>query len=288
MVKIMSHSHTHKIRKDNLKTAIFLNLGFSVFEFIFGLIFNSKLILADAIHDAGDAVMLLMVLLTDNFSKKKPTRRFNYGFRRLAVLGALATSLVLIFGSYQIARSVYFEFVRPHYHPIVNVQGLMAISIIGILVNLWSACKLHGAKSLLDRALFVHMLEDLVGWIMGFLTSLMIWFTGLHQLERWVTLIALILVGWNAIEVALKSVKIMLNSAPNDKDFDKIEEKILAISNILKIENSHFWSLDGEQNIYTARVFVGKNAEISKIRREISKILPEFGVVDSTIEFFEK
>ena len=60
----MSHAHKHHIRRSNLKTAIFLNLSFSVFEFIFGLIFNSKMILADAIHDAGDAAVLISMFVS--------------------------------------------------------------------------------------------------------------------------------------------------------------------------------------------------------------------------------
>lgn len=288
MFKIMSHNHTHKIRKDNLKTAIFLNLGFSIFEFVAGSIFNSKMIVADAIHDAGDAAILLSMLIVDFFSKKKPTRKYNYGFRRLAVIGALFTAAAMIFASYQLARYIYFEFARPHYHPYVNIPGLFVVSLVGVVVNLWSAKKLHGSKSLLDKAIFVHLLEDVLGWIMALLTSAMIWFTGLHALDRWVSLIILILVIWNSFEVAIKSIKTLLNSAPNVKDFENLDKKIGKISGILKIKNSHFWTLDGEQNIYTARIFVRKGAEISKIRREISKILPEFGVVDSTIEFFEK
>ncbi|MDO4902060.1 MAG: cation diffusion facilitator family transporter [bacterium] len=284
----MSHNHLHKIRKDNLKIAILLNLGFSIFEFIFGLIFNSKMILADAIHDAGDAGVLASMFLVDFFSKKKPTRKYNYGFRRLSVVGAVVTSGLILLGSYQVARYVYYEFARPHYHPYVNVPGLMAVSAIGVVVNLWSAKKLHGSKSLLDKAIFTHMLEDLMGWIMAFLSSILIWFTGFHQIDRVMSLVILLMVGWNAIEVMVKSVKVLLNSAPSVKDFTKIDEEILRIEGILQIENSHFWTLDGEQNIYTATIFIEKGVKKSKSRTEISKILAGFGVVDSTIEFFEK
>ena len=284
----MAHNHFHKIRRSNLKTAIFLNLSFSVFEFIFGLMFNSKMILADAIHDAGDAAVLVSMLAVDFFSKKKPTKKFSYGFRRLSVIGAIITSGLILFGSYQIARYVYYEFAFPHYHPYVNIPGLMAVSVVGILVNLWSAKKLHGSKSLLDKAIFVHMLEDLLGWIMAFLSSILIWFTGFHQIDRVMSLIILLMVVWNAVSVIVKSVKVLLNSAPSLEDVEKIESQILAIDGVLKIENTHFWSLDGEQNIYTARIFIEKGISSSSVRKKISKITAEYNIVDSTVELLEK
>ena len=284
----MSHAHKHHIRRSNLKTAIFLNLSFSVFEFIFGLIFNSKMILADAIHDAGDAAVLISMFFVDFFSKKSPTKKFNYGFRRLSVIGAVVTSGLILLGSYQLARYVYYEFVNPHFHPYVNVPGLMAVSVVGVLVNFWSAKKLYGSKNLLDKAIFTHMLEDLLGWIMAFLSSILIWVTGFHQIDRVMSLVILLMVAWSAIDVVVKSVKVLLNSAPSVKEFEKLEQQILALEGVLEIENSHFWSLDGEQNVYTARIFIKKGAKIPDLRKEISKIVANHGVVDSTIEFFEK
>ena len=195
---------------------------------------------------------------------------------------------LILFGSYQIARYVYYEFAFPHYHPYVNIPGLMAVSVVGILVNLWSAKKLHGSKSLLDKAIFVHMLEDLLGWIMAFLSSILVWVTGFHQIDRVMSLIILLMVVWNAVSVIMKSVKVLLNSAPSLEDVEKIESQILAIDGVLKIENTHFWSLDGEQNIYTARIFIEKGISSSSVRKKISKITAEYNIVDSTVELLEK
>jgi cobalt-zinc-cadmium efflux system protein len=231
------------------------------------------MILADAIHDAGDAAVLISMFFVDFFSKKSPTKKFNYGFRRLSVIGAVVTSGLILLGSYQLARYVYYEFVNPHFSPYVNVPGLMAVSVVGVLVNFWSAKKLYGSKNLLDKAIFTHMLEDLLGWIMAFLSSILIWVTGFHQIDRVMSLVVLLMVAWSAIDVVVKSVKVLLNSAPSVKEFEKLEQQILALEGALEIENSHFWSLDGEQNVYTARIFIKKGAKIPDLRKEILKIV---------------
>lgn len=287
MLMLMSHNH-HHMRRDNLRIAILLNLSFSVFEFIFGAILNSKMILADALHDLGDAITLASMLLVDFLSKKKPTKKYNYGFRRLSVLAAVVSAVLILVGSYQLARYVYFEFTRPHYHPYVKINELIVVSVVGVLVNLISARRMHGAKSLMDKAVFAHLLEDLLGWGITLLSSILMWMTGWHQIDRIMSLVMLILVSWNAIEVVVKSVKVLMNAAPSAREFEGLEREILAVDGVQKIENCHLWSLDGEQNVFTARILVSKNADAGELRKVISKIVAKYGVVDSTVEIIEK
>ena len=284
---LMSHSHHIKSGK-NLKIAILLNFAFFVVELICGNIFNSKIILADALHDLGDVLLLSTSLIFDKISRKKPNSKYSYGFRRLVVFGAILNSVVLLVGVSQMIRWIYYEIAFPHKHPFVNIPGLAIVSVLGIVVNLVAAWRVHGSKNILDRTVFVHLLEDLLGWIMAFLSSILIWVTGFHQIDRVMSLVILLMVAWSAIDVVVKSVKVLLNSAPSVKDFEKLEKQILVLEGVLEIENSHFWSLDGEQNIYTARIFIKKGAKIPDLRKEISKIVANHGVVDSTIEFFEK
>ena len=286
MLVLMSHSHHIKSGK-NLKIAIFLNFAFFVVELICGNIFNSKIILADALHDLGDVLLLLTSLIFDKISRKKPNSKYSYGFRRLVVFGAILNSVVLLVGVSQMIRWIYYEIAFPHKHPFVNIPGLAIVSVLGIVVNLVAAWRVHGSKNILDRTVFVHLLEDLLGWIMSFLTAILIGFTGLHQLDQIVSVLILAIISWGAISNVWKISKIFLQATPNEKDLSKIKQKISKISGISKIENVHFWTLDGEHHIFTARIFVENLNNSKNIRTEISKILPHFGVVDSTIEIIE-
>ena len=286
MLVLMSHSHHIKSGK-NLKIAIFLNFAFFVVELICGNIFNSKIILADALHDLGDVLLLLTSLIFDKISRKKPNAKYSYGFRRLVVFGAILNSVVLLVGVSQMIRWIYYEIAFPHKHPFVNIPGLAIVSVLGIVVNLVAAWRVYGSKNILDRTVFVHLLEDLLGWIMSFLTAILIGFTGLHQLDQIVSVLILAIISWGAISNVWKISKIFLQATPSEKDLLKIKQKISKIPGISKIENVHFWTLDGEHHIFTARIFVENLNNSKNIRIEISKILPNFGVVDSTIEIIE-
>ena len=169
----MQHCHTHKSGR-NLTVAILLNLVFFVVELICGNWFNSKIILADALHDLGDVLLLSTSLIMDNVSRRKPTFKYSYGFRRLVIFGAILNSAVLLFGSWQIAKWLYFEVVFSHKHPYVNIPGLLVVSVLGIMFNLIAALRVYGSKNILDKTVFTHLLEDLLGWVLSFLTAVLI------------------------------------------------------------------------------------------------------------------
>jgi cation diffusion facilitator family transporter len=280
-------THNHK-KSSNLQLAIGLNLGFSIAEFFFGTLFSSAAISADAVHDLGDAILLTITLILNKLSKKKPTSVMSYGYKRFAALGALLNAGVILWLSYTMAISVYYEFTFPHAHPYVNVPGLMIVSIGGILINLFAAIRLYGSKNILDRTVSLHLIEDLLGWILTFITSVLISFSGLHMLDRVASLCILLFISWGAISNAWGVLKILTQRAPSIKNLNKIKKQILAVEGVLKIENIHFWSLDGAEHIFTARIFVSDISRATKIRKEISHFLPDFQIVDSTIEFLEK
>ncbi|RKW02038.1 MAG: cation transporter [Candidatus Saccharimonas sp.] len=280
-------AHNHK-KSSNLQLAIGLNLGFSIAEFFFGTLFSSAAISADAVHDLGDAILLTITLILNKLSKKKPTSVMSYGYKRFAALGALLNAGVILWLSYTMAISVYYEFTFPHVHPYVNVPGLMIVSIAGILVNLFAAARLYGSKNILDRTVSLHLIEDLLGWILTFITSVLISFSGLHILDRVASLCILLFISWGAISNAWGVLKILTQRAPSIKNLNKIKKQILAIEGVLKIENIHFWSLDGAEHVFSARIFVNDFSKSVRIRKEISNFLPEFQIVDSTIEILEK
>ena len=279
--------HNHE-NPSNLPLAICLNLVFSVLEFFFGSLFGSVAISADAVHDLGDAILLTITLILNKLSNKKPTSVMSYGYKRFAALGALLNAGMILWLSYTMAISVYYEFTFPHVHPYVNVPGLMVVSIVGILVNLFATTRLHGSKNILDRTVSLHLIEDLLGWILTFITSVLISFSGLHMLDRVASLCILLFISWGAISNAWGVLKILTQRAPSVKKMNKIKKQILAVEGVLKIENIHFWSLNGAEHVFTARIFVNDISKSAKIRKKISHFLPEFQIIDSTIEILEK
>ena len=68
--------------KENIKLAFFLNFGFSIFEFIGGLLTNSVAIFSDAIHDFGDSLAIGLSYVLEAISKKEKDKNYSYGYKR--------------------------------------------------------------------------------------------------------------------------------------------------------------------------------------------------------------
>jgi cobalt-zinc-cadmium efflux system protein len=134
----------------------------------------------------------------------------------------------------------------------------------------------------------VHLLEDVLGWAISFLASILMWITGYHEIDRIVSILILLIVGWNVLANLWRTFKVMMAATPDEKELKQIKQAISKIEGVVKIENVHYWSLDGEQNIFTARILVMAKSDAQIIRQQVSRILADFLIVDSTIELIEK
>lgn len=157
----MGHHH-HHTSSDNLRFAFFLNLGFTVLEFIGGLYVNSIAIISDAVHDLGDSLSLGTSWYLERKSKKGPNTQFSYGYGRFSLLGALINSLVLIGGSIYVVYEAVGRILEPEYS---DAQGMMVFAIIGVVVNGYAAWKVSKGKTMNEKVVSWHLLEDVLGWV---------------------------------------------------------------------------------------------------------------------------
>ena len=66
--------------ESNILKAFLLNFAFSIFELFGGLFTNSVAIISDAVHDFGDAVSIGFSYILERISKKKPDKKYTYGY----------------------------------------------------------------------------------------------------------------------------------------------------------------------------------------------------------------
>ena len=66
----------------NILLAFILNLSFSIFEFIGGILTGSVAILSDSVHDLGDATSIGASFFLEKKSKREPDEKYTYGYAR--------------------------------------------------------------------------------------------------------------------------------------------------------------------------------------------------------------
>ena len=174
------HHHHHSHSSGNIKTAFFLNFGFTILEIIGGILTNSIAILSDALHDLGDSISLGIAWYLDNFSKKDSTSRYSYGYRRFSLLGALINSLVLIGGSLFILSEAIPRILNPEE---AHAPGMIAFAILGVIVNGAAVLKLKDDKSMNAKVVAWHLMEDVLGWVAVLIVGITLLFVNLPVLD---------------------------------------------------------------------------------------------------------
>lgn len=264
----------------NILIAFILNLGFSIFEIIGGLFTSSIAIISDAFHDFVDAFSIGLSYILERKSKKKPDYKYTYGYMRFSVLGAFLTTTFLAAGSIVVMISA----INRLFNPVeVHYNGMIIISIIGIIVNFLAAYQTKDGDSLNQKSVNLHMLEDVLGWIVVFIGSILMKFTDISYIDS----IMSIGIACYILIHALKNLKSVLDlflvKTPASIDIDHIKKELLEIPNITDIHHIHVWSIDGVNNYATLHA-VSDIKDLTAAKKAIKECLKEHGIAHSTIE----
>ena len=263
----------------NILIAFLLNLIFSVFEFVGGALTGSVAIISDAVHDIGDALSIGISYFLERKSKKQPDEVYTYGYRRFSVFGSLITTMILLFGS---AIVMYNAVIRIFNPVAIDYRGMIIFAVVGAGVNLVAAIYTKDGDSLNQKAVNLHMLEDVLGWIVVLVGAIVMNFTDLAIIDPLLSIGVSIFILINAIKNLLKIVELFLEKIPSDIDCQEIKEHILEIDGIKDVHHIHIWSLDGYNNYATMHIVTDCSGH--EIKEKVRKELTEHNISHVTLE----
>ncbi|MCA9956020.1 MAG: cation transporter [Anaerolineales bacterium] len=287
----MTHNHQQHTDQTtgNLRLAFFLNLGFTLLEFVGGLWTNSIAITSDALHDLGDSVSLGMAWYFNNYAEKEADAVFSYGYRRYAMLGAFINTLVLIGGSLWVIANAVPRLMNPE--P-TNAPGMIGFAIVGIVVNGFAALRLYRNQSLNAQVAGWHMLEDVLGRVAVLIVSIILLFTEWTILDPILSILITLYILVNVLGKLHRTARLFLQGTPEDVNLPTVKNQILALDRVQSIHHTHIWSLDGEHHVLTSHVIVQPETtreEASQLRQELAQALQadRFEHITIEIEFGE-
>lgn len=265
----------------NTFIAFLLNLSFSIIEFIFGWLFGSSAILADAVHDLGDALAIGSSAIMQTYANKPADRVYPFGYKRWNILAALLTSSILIIGS----SLILVENIPNLFHPNpVNQDGMLVLGIIAIIINLLASRIVKNGHSHNESILSLHFLEDILGWLAVILVSIILQFTDWYFLDPLLSLGIAIFILSKALPKAWNNVKILLETSPQGVNLEEVKGVLLALENVHEITQLNVWTMDGYDHCATVTVKLTNPAVADKTKAKIRNSLITFGIVQSTIE----
>lgn len=277
------HAHDHSI--SNIKVAFFINLAFSVIELIGGLYTNSVAILSDALHDLGDSMSLGVSWYFQKISGRDRDMKFSYGYRRFSVLGAVINSMVLVVGSILILTEAIPRLLNPQ-SP--DALGMIYFAIGGIVANGLAAWKLSGGHSLNERAVYLHLLEDVLGWVATLIGGIIMYYKDWPIVDSILAILIALFILVNVFKNLKKALKIILQGTPEEIDPRRIEELLSNLPKVKGTHDCHVWSMDGQYHILSIHLVVEKYnsiEELSEIKKEAKKLLHQEHIDHATIEF---
>ena len=135
-----------------LKWSFIVLAGGAVLQVALLRVSGSVALLADAIHNAADALTAIPLGIAFLLVKRAPTRRFTYGLGRVEDLAGLAILLVIlasaIAAAYEAVRRLF------HPHPVGALGTLAAAGLIGFLANeLAALIRMRAGKEIHSAAL---------------------------------------------------------------------------------------------------------------------------------------
>lgn len=263
----------------NIFIAFVLNLAFSVFEFVGGVVTGSVAIVSDAVHDVGDAAGIGISYFLEKKSQKQPDEQYTYGYARYSAIGGLITTLILLLGSAVVIYNAVDRLITPTE---IDYDGMLVFAVVGVCVNLCAALFTRGGGSLNQKAVNLHMLEDVLGWIVVLVGAVIMKFTDLAVIDPLMSVGVSVFILVNAIRNLKAIVDLFLEKAPQHTDAAEIKEHIESIDGVLDVHHIHLWSMDGQNHMATMHIVT--DSEPHAVKERIREELQEHGIGHVTIE----
>ena len=263
----------------NILLAFILNLGFSIFEFVGGTITNSVAIISDSVHDMGDSFSLGISYFLEKKSKKKPDEKYTYGYARYSVLGSIITTLILIIGSILVVYNAYQRIINP---VSIDYNGMIIFAIFGVIVNLLAVYFTRKGESLNQKSVNLHMLEDVLGWIVVLIGAIVMKFTKISVIDPILSIIVAIYIFIHALKNLNSSLNIIFEKIPDNISIVQVKEELLKNKDIIDAHHIHIWSIEGYNNYATMHIVT--DSDSIKVKNLVRDILKKYQISHVTIE----
>ena len=265
----------------NMTIAFLLNFSFAIIEFIFGLLFHSSAVLADAIHDTGDALAIGLSTLFEKISTRKEDRNYTLGYKRYSLLGALLTSVILLVGS----TLVIVENVPKLFAPEkVNYDGMLVLGIVAVVVNTAASRVVSHGHSHNESILSLHFLEDILGWLAVVGVSIILRFTDWYFLDP---LLSLVIAGFilsKALPKFWENIQIFLDHVPSDVDISQLYQEIAVLENVRAITQLNVWTTDGLEKYAMLHICLEDPNLLAETQAVLRQKLLAYGIAKVTIQ----
>ena len=261
--------------------AFFLNLTYAIVEFIAGGVFGSSAVLADSVHDLGDAIAIGISAFLETISNREEDNQYSLGYKRFSLLGALVTAIILMTGSVLVVLESVTKILNPQ--P-VNDEGILWLGIIAITINVLASLVVGKGKTKNESILSLHFLEDTLGWLAVILMAIVLRFTDWYILDPLLSLVISFFILSKALPRFWSTLKIFLDAVPEGLETGDLEKDLESLTNVKSVNQLSIWSMDGLENNAIVHLCLEDWEQMTGTKNQVRQLLEERGIQNITIE----
>ena len=127
------------------------------------------------------------------------------------------------------------------------------------------------------------MLEDVLGWIIVLIGSIVMHFTNINMIDSIMSIGVSLFVLCNSLKNLKKVLDLFLEKTPENINIEEIKKHLLEIKGVEDIHHIHVWSIDGYKNYATMHI-VTKSKNIKELKNKIREELEEHNICHSILE----
>ena len=261
--------------------AFFLNLSYAIVEFIAGGVFGSSAVLADSVHDLGDAIAIGISAFLETISNREEDSHYTLGYKRFSLLGALVTAVILMTGSVLVILGNITKLFHPQ--P-VNDEGILWLGIIAVSINVLASLVVRKGKTKNESILSLHFLEDTLGWVAVILMAIVLRFTDWYILDPLLSLVISIFILSKAIPRFWSTLKIFLDAVPEGVDIKQVKSDLEQLDHVASLNQLNLWTMDGLEKNAIVHVCLKEIEQMELCKESIRTLLKNYGFQNITIE----
>ena len=264
--------------------AFVLNFSFAIIEFIFGGLFGSSAILADAVHDLGDALAIGISAFLESISNREEDSHYTLGYKRFSLLGAILTAVILITGSSLVILENISKLIEPQ---LVDHEGMLWLGVIAIAINLTASLIVRKGQTKNESILGLHFLEDTLGWLAVIIVAIILRYTDWYFLDPLLSLLISAFILSKAIPRFWSTLKIFLDAVPEGVDIQQVKSDLEQLEHVASINQLNLWTMDGLEKNAIVHVCLKQGEHMEVCKEAIRTLLKDCGFQNVTIEVDE-
>lgn len=281
------HGHDHGVSPRGIDRAmaigIVLNAAFVAVELTAGFVSGSLSLVADAGHNAGDVLGLLLAWGADALARRPPTRKYTWGFRRATIYAAFVNAVLLLVACGGILWEAWHRLAEPR--PVAG-PTMIAVAAIGVVINTLTALLfVRGHHDANIRGAFLHMAADAAISLGVVVAGIAILFTGLAWIDPVVSIVITLVIVAGTWGLFTESVDLALDAVPRGIDIDAVEAALAAVPGVAGVRDLRVWGASTSEASLTAHLVVPHGGDAHATLAAAEAVLRQrFRITHTTIQ----